>query len=203
MSSGCWEEYAREGRNYLVAGILSTVTFGIASGLLQNYGIDRLYAELLVGFVLCVVLFASIREPACLGRVSIRLGLIGVLCASVYFFIFERGGVIYISANGIMVALLLGLFNGGVVVPLFEEMVVRRLLFRGIASYVGPSLSAVMVSVLFGLAHVNIFITAMIFSMAMCFLTYKGVSTVNRSILHGCYNVTLQGLWLVFGVHHF
>jgi membrane protease YdiL (CAAX protease family) len=100
--------------------------------------------------------------------------LIGVLCASAYFFIFERGGVIYISANAFMVALLLGLFNVGIVVPLFEEMVVRRLLFRGIASYVGPGLSAVMVSVLFGLAHMNIFITATLFSIAMCFPGLQG-----------------------------
>jgi hypothetical protein len=108
-----------------------------------------------------------------------------------------------VSDHGILVAVLLGLFNVGVIVPLFEEMVVRRLLFRGIASYVGPSLSAVMVSVLFGLAHINIFVTATIFSVAMCFLAYRGVSTVNRSILHGCYNLTLQVLWLVFGLRHY
>lgn len=83
------------------------------------------------------------------------------------------------------------LLNLGIIIPLFEELSVRRLMFLGASNWLGPWLSAIMVSLFFAWAHSGLFLFAFSISLLLCAATYRGVDTVNRSIFHGSYNLVV------------
>ena len=87
-------------------------------------------------------------------------------------------------------AIWLGFLTAVVTAPLYEEKVVRQLLLDGISSLTGFLVGALVVSVMFGLAHHGTMVWAFIFSMALCWsISRFGLNTYQRAIIHGVSNL--------------
>lgn len=79
-----------------------------------------------------------------------------------------------------------------VVIPIYEEKVVRHLLFAGLSRHINTVLAAVAVSLAFGWVHKGNMLWVFCVSILMCWLAVRHqVSTLQRAVLHGSYNLTL------------
>ena len=88
------------------------------------------------------------------------------------------------------VAIWLGFLTAVVTAPIYEEKVVRQLLLDGASSLTNFWVGALVVSVLFGLAHNGTMLSAFIFSMALCWsISRFGLNTYQRAIIHGVSNL--------------
>ena len=97
-------------------------------------------------------------------------------------------------------AIWLGLLSAVVTAPLYEEKVVRQLLLDGISSLTGFLVGALVVSVMFGLAHHGTMVWAFIFSMALCWsISRFGLNTYQRAIIHGVSNLVSMSWFFTQG----
>lgn len=188
-------------RHYLAAGILASLLAGVGKGLLVGMGLDGDISTLVIMLPMVVALFALFREPFGASAISAVMLATGLLGGLLYYWTYYLGKPIHIdSPNGVWGAALY-LANGAVIIPLFEEMVVRRLLFFGLSVHMKTWLAAIVVSVLFGLTHQGSVVFTFFFSILMCVLAARQVGTVNRALLHGGFNLALSGMWLWVGYY--
>ncbi len=90
---------------------------------------------------------------------------------------------------------LLGFINACITAPLFEEKIVRHLLFRGIEDKTNSFLASIIVSIIFAIPHTGSVIWAFFVSMVLCWLTVKwALNTWQRAIVHGSINLLIM-LW--------
>lgn len=152
-------------------------------------GLDRGLVSTLVLSCLIFVMWAVFPEKIKIGRWSFALvvggGLLGLLYGSVW--IKKDVGIVTTHPFDIWIYLL----NVAIVVPVFEEQSVRRLMFLGLSVWVRPLLSAVLVSLLFGWVHEGMFAFAFIISLLLCAAAHRGIDTVNRAAFHGAYNLVM------------
>ena len=186
-----------------LTGIGASLAVGLITNLVTGIGIDHGVATSLAVATIDVILLVAYDELFYMLARTVILPLIGIVAASAYFilFYFIHGVHIVISASGGFFDYAIYFINIVILIPLFEEITVRRLMFIGASHYIGPTFSAFFVSALFAAMHSGLFLFAFIFSVIMCLMTWKGVSTYSRAILHGSYNGTLSMLWIIFGIN--
>lgn len=171
-------------------GLCASFAVGIIIDGAKNVGLDAGIATSIVMTITTSILWIVFPEKIKLGSLSLVLVLIGLVLGSVYGY-FHVGGedVRIVTTNPFDIEIYM--LNMVVVIPLFEELCVRRLMFLGASHKIGPYLSAIMVSWLFAWTHNGMFAFAFSMSLILCAATYGGVDTVNRAIFHGSYNLLL------------
>ena len=186
-----------------LVGIGASLAVGFTINLIAGAGIDHGIATSLVIAATDVILLATYKESFLIQVKALLFTLVGVITGCVIFIAFYliKEVQIRISASGGFFDYVIYFINVAVLIPIFEEITVRRLMFLGAAYYIGPIFSAFFVSALFAATHTGQFVFAFIFSIVMCFMAWSGISTYNRALLHGSYNGTLSMLWIVFGVN--
>lgn len=187
---------------YLICGIVATILVGIAIEVLAQRGIDRDIASILVLVPISAALVAVFPEPLGIGKMTIIWAIAGIGLGVAFFEIkYSKTGASLKSSTGVF-AYIYYIASVAILQPFFEENVVRKLLFFGAADIVGPILSAIFVSILFALVHRDISVFAGTFSLVMCWMAWHGVSTFNRTVLHGCYNLTIATIMIVSGLSY-
>jgi len=92
-------------------------------------------------------------------------------------------------------SVVLGFINACITAPLFEEKIVRHLLFRGIEEKTNSFLASIVVSTIFAIPHAGSVVWAFFVSMILCWLTVKwALNTWQRAIVHGSINLLIM-LW--------
>lgn len=92
-----------------------------------------------------------------------------------------------------------GYINAVLTAPLFEEKVLRDLIFRNVSKYISTLLSSVAVSALFGVAHSGNMVPAFIISMIICWMMLKyQLNTYQRAVVHGAINLVIMA-WYFTG----
>lgn len=184
-------------------GIGASLAVGFAINLVADAGIDHGIATFLVIAAIDAILIAAYKEPLSIKLKSLLFISIGAIIGCVIFIAFYLVSEthIIISAPGGFIDYVIFLITVAILIPLFEEVTVRRLMFIGASYYIGPIFSALFVSALFASTHSGQFLLSFIFSIVLCFMTWIGVSTCNRALLHGSYNGMLSILWIIFGVN--
>lgn len=186
-----------------LVGIGASLAVGFTINVVADAGIDHGIATSLVIAVINVILIAAYKESFFIQVKVLLLPLVGIVMGGAMFIAFYsiKDIQVRISTPGGFFDYVIYFINVAVLIPLFEEITVRRLMFLGASYYIGPIFSAFFVSALFASTHNGQFVFAFIFSIAMCFMAWSGVSTYNRALLHGSYNGTLSMLWIIFGVN--
>ena len=137
-----------------------------------------------------------------MGRRIPMLALAGILPAALWL-CFNREGRINVNGDTSAVNLLmyycLHLMNISLIIPLYEEKIVRGLLLRGIEKLTGSLGAIIITSFLFGVAHRgNEWLTFVYGAvLAAWAATCMRMGAFERSIIHGAYNFTI-GFYVLF-----
>jgi membrane protease YdiL (CAAX protease family) len=100
----------------------------------------------------------------------------------------HQGGFIDWKAHP-LIFIAAGYVNVTLTAPLFEEKVVRGLIFSGLSKYINSTLSSVVVSMLFAVAHSGSMVWAFIVSLVLCWMMLKyRLDSYQRAIVHGILN---------------
>ena len=92
----------------------------------------------------------------------------------------------------------LHLMNISLIIPLYEEKIVRGLLLRGIEKFTGSLGAIIITSFLFGVAHRgNEWLTFVYGAVLAWAATCMRMGAFERSIIHGAYNFTI-GFYVLF-----
>jgi membrane protease YdiL (CAAX protease family) len=191
-------------KDYRIAvGIIFSGLLGVALSLTDKIGhnIELIHLVLyVISFLILNFLYHELLEISLL---SILLFITGIVIGSLYFFAYYNDTVIHIvGVNGQNKhgALILLILNITVAIPLIEEKIIRSLIYKGLSDRSNPVLSAVFVSLVFGLAHGGNEIFASLFSLLLCLLAQKNINVFDRAILHGAYNLAFEGLLIFQGI---
>lgn len=183
--------------------ILATIVVFPLARIIGLLGVDggTPISELLVAAVLMWVYPEqndrawSFRLVAALMVSGILMGMLWVIVAAMTDdAVFPKPGEF--PAVGIW----LGFLTAVVTAPLYEEKVVRQLLLDGVSSLTNFWMGALIVSVLFGLAHNKDAIWAFITSMTLCWSIARfGLNTYQRAIIHGVLNLVIMAWYFTQG----
>lgn len=187
-----------EAKMYLLMGVVLTFIPPILESVItcHSFIIRPLLVFGITG-VSSVLSFIFINdEKIDFGAKSIFLFIFGASVAIVYFLVSDYR-VIRFDANGPFI-LILSFLNLCVILPFYEELVVRSYLFTGMSRFTGKLFSAIAVSCLFGLIHKEMPFFAFLVSLFLCYLTYLNIGVVNRTMFHGAFNLTTLLLLLRF-----
>lgn len=192
-----------EGNNskkyFLIAGVMASIFVGIGKGLLVRLGFDKDLSDLLLMPLVIIILFFFFKERLSVGILSIIMLLVGLSLGFGYYYLFYLHEPIHIQSSNGMLGIIVYMINGVVLIPLFEEKVVRQLLFFGLSARINIWLAGIVVSTIFAVAHAGAMLSAFFLSIVMCILAARRIGTFNRAILHGCFNLALSGMWLYKG----
>lgn len=107
------------------------------------------------------------------------------------------GGFLNWKAHS-FVLMVVGFVSATLTAPLFEEKVVRGLLFDGLSKHINSTLASILVSILFALAHTGAIVWAFCVSLTLCWLMLKyRLNTYQRAIVHGAINLVVMGWYFV------
>lgn len=107
------------------------------------------------------------------------------------------GGFMDLQAHP-FILLAIGYINATVTAPLFEEKIVRGLLFDGLSKHMNSLLASISVSALFGIAHMGNMVWAFAGSLALCWMMLKfTLNTYQRAIVHGTVNFVIMTWYFV------
>lgn len=153
----------------LLTGIIASFAAGMVINLIVGIGADRGVATLIAITAIDFALLTIFKERISFNTRMLIYFLIGVALAGVFFFVryFANGLIVTITAPRGISDYIVYFINVVILIPLFEEITVRKLLFMGASHYIGPIFSALAVSVAFAITHKGMFIFAFIFSIAM------------------------------------
>jgi len=183
-------------------GIGVSLTAGLAINVVTDAKIDHGIATFLVLAVIDVILLFIYKEPFVINIKKWHFSLVGISMGGAIFlalYFIQKTNITISAPNGFL-DYATYLINVAIIVPIFEEITVRRLMFVGASYYIGPALSALAVSALFAATHTGLVLFSFAFSVIMCSMTWKGVDTYSRAILHGSYNGTISILWIISGI---
>lgn len=133
-----------------------------------------------------------------LGAMLISAGMI-LGAAWIIFYAPDKpsGGFIDWQAHPLLFVAL-GYINVTLTAPLFEEKVLRGLIFDGISKYINTVLSSIVVSMLFAAAHSQSIAWAFIFSLVLCWMMLKyRLDSYQRAVVHGTVNFIIMTWYLV------
>lgn len=185
-------------RNSFVVGVVVSVLVAVADVLLTRAGMGRNLSRLAFMGAIDVVIVWLLAEPWRPSLRTMTLFVGGGLLGAGYFLANYAREQIHISASS-PVDYIYYFASAVLIAPIFEEAVVRRLMFFGAAEWMGAVASAILVSALFAVTHSAIPVFAFGFSLGLCFLAWRGVKTLDRAVFHGSYNLILQGLFVCCG----
>ncbi len=186
--------------SYLVAGLVSLIPL-LGIPLARRLGWDQDFLDLILMGCTSLVLFRLMPEQPRFSRLSGILLLAGIAIGGLSFWVRFRNNLDGITVTGPYGLLGVGVYVVLMVVliPLWEEKSCRQILFFGIGRYTGLWLSALLVSGAFAWVHQGNALFSLLFSLTACALAFKGVSTFDRTILHGAINLAQVLPWLYFG----
>lgn len=137
----------------------------------------------------CVAMWVLYPEKIIIGIKSLYCLVFGMLAGIVSYYAFGQADIVIHYSN--QSEIIWYFIYIAAAAPTFEELAVRRLMFIGASNFIGPILSAISVSTLFALTHLGTFVVAFTASIILCSLAWKNIDTVNRSLMHGGYNLAL------------
>lgn len=190
-----WPEDKPE--NQIFVALIAIVMVGAGQGLLSGFDVvaAKPITELLA-FAICVLLFP--RERRARWTLRLVLGLVGTgtLLGAIWIAAVgypERYEAVFVSWDNLLLHdYLVGVATGCIAAPLFEEKVVRHLLFCGLSHYVRTVFSIMAVSALFAWPHTGNEISAFIFSVILCSgVIFIGLDAMQRAIVHAAANFTI------------
>lgn len=182
-----------------LAAIAASALLTILGGRIDLLG-SKVIAELAI--TACLLwFFAESSNTPFTSKLTATLILSGVAIgvAWIAFIAPSRpaGGFIDWKAHP-FIFLLVGYVGATITAPLFEEKVVRGMIFHGLSKYVGPLISSILVSILFALAHSENMLWAFAVSLVLCWMMLKyGLNTYQRAIVHGSINFVIM-TWYFF-----
>ena len=160
-------------------------------------------AEFAVTAITIPILFMLQKEQCrkFMGRRIPMLALAGILPAALWL-CFNREGRINVNGDTSAVNLLmyycLHLMDISLIIPLYEEKIVRGLLLRGIEKLTGSLGAIIITSFLFGVAHRgNEWLTFVYGAVLAWAATCMRMGAFERSIIYGAYNFTI-GFYVLF-----
>ena len=184
--------------NTFFVGLVVSVCVAVCVGLLQRAGVATDVAlAIAIGAADCF-LIATLRESRRLSKRTAGLALLGGALGLAYFLLTYGGQKV--SFAGSPSDYVYYFLYGTILAPFFEEAILRRLMFFGVAKWVGFVESGLFVSIIFAVTHWDIIVYAFAFSVLTCVLAYRGVHTVDRTIMHGAHNLVLQLLFVHGGL---
>jgi membrane protease YdiL (CAAX protease family) len=189
-----------DGRTYLIAFLVSLIPMA-GTNLAAALALDRDLTDLVLMGLTIVLMFWIIPEKPQFSRGSWLLLLAG-LATGVLVFWFHAAGqqasINVVTDNGLLGVAVFAL-NLAVLAPIYEEKACRQVMLFGLGKYLHIALSAVVVSVLFSVVHHGNQIFALLFSLLMCAFAARGMSTLNRAIIHGGVNLSQAVLYIYYG----
>lgn len=182
----------------VLLGISIVVFVSISVAILNNYlKINKDLAKILVAGCCSIIAYRRTGERFTFCKISLHMILFGSVTALIVYFSILRNSDVIINTGLGSYEAILSFVSICIVTPFYEELVVRSLLFKGVARLLNVILSSILISLWFAFDHSGIFIVAFIISIILCFMTYIGVNTINRSIFHGSYNTIVLALVLL------
>jgi membrane protease YdiL (CAAX protease family) len=200
--------------NFLITAAVCWVAVGFVELALRDNGVGPY--QLLTELTAYAVLVALFPREEGTGWTLVKC-LLGVVLASVCFgawLVFHANPSVSHSTfmevrNANSVILIITLLTSVVAAPLFEEKLLRGLALQGIlgtlpdwvAKFMSPNIvGALIVSVIFGLAHPDIMVLAALMSFALCIMAINfGFSTLQRACIHGLYNAAVTVWYATYG----
>jgi membrane protease YdiL (CAAX protease family) len=185
---------------FVLFGVMATLIVGIAQDFFSRIAKSIIFfecANLLIVVIVISILLIFFPERFRISKVTLLMAISGIVLACLYYCIFGKAPELSNSSKPIELSVfIIYIIDIGLVTPFFEELVVRRLLFFGLANWINKLfksakylISAILVSIVFGFVHKNIILIAFVFSIIMCAASLKGIKTLDRAVLHGCYNI--------------
>lgn len=177
----------------LAFGIVASIIAGVALAILKRLSVEPNVATSLILIPVSSICLIFRKETLRITRTTVLFGFSGILLGAAYYLIFYFYRNVKVLVEGFDGSFYFVIFflNMAIVIPMFEEIVVRRLMFMGLTKYVNALLAAFIISLLFGIAHQGSMVWAFVFSLCMCALTYRGIGSIDRAIIHGAFNATL------------
>lgn len=177
-----------------LAAIAASAALTILGGKIGLVG-SKVIAELVIATCL-LWFFVEPRNTPFTSKLTAALIFSGIAIgvAWVAFIAPSRsaGGFIDWKAHP-FVFLLVGYVGATITAPLFEEKVVRDMIFHGLSKYVSPLVSSILVSILFALAHSENMLWAFAVSLVLCWMMLKyRLNTYQRAIVHGSINFVIM-----------
>lgn len=152
--------------------------------------------------ILCLCLFRESHPPksilfaSALIALGILIGLIWVLVVARNATAVEFPDITAMSGRAIAMTFMVTV----VAAPLYEEKVVRHLLFDGLAEVSTPLISALIISTFFAIAHVGSMIWAFFVSMTLCYLKVRlKLNTFQLAAVHGAINFVILAWYFTKG----
>jgi membrane protease YdiL (CAAX protease family) len=175
-----------------IAAFLTFVVPLVQDLIVQHSDIEKPFLALpFFGLSSGVIFYFFTRERIRVSFISLLMFIFGIILAGISLMLLTwHGGMTY-RGSFASISALVSIFNQSVVIPFYEELTVRTFLFMGVAKYLGFVLAAIVVSVLFGLIHVQTQVFAFFASILLCYFAYRNVGVFDRAILHGSYNFAL------------
>ena len=182
----------------LAAFVVAFVAYATVASLLTSLGASYWDAPLKISIIFA--LYLLFPEPSSLGwgrRAWILMLVVALLLSVIWIFYSELRGRSD-SDMAIDASVVYPLLNIIVVTPVFEEKMVRHLLFMAFSSWLNGVLAAIFVSALFALSHYNVFLWAFIASMALCWMFRKmGANSIQCALVHGVLNLVVTLTYLL------
>lgn len=189
--------------NKIFVAAIGIVAVGAVQGVLKYFDVfgSKAITELLA-FAICVWLLPNEPRRKWTFRLGFALVAIGITGGATWVFAIGVPAIPYtkfIPFGEIPTKFyVLGLVTSCLVAPLFEEKVVRHLLFDGVSHYFGRVLGTIMISAAFAAVHVDAVISSFLFSILLCILAYPfNLSTTQLATVHGTINLTITQ-WVIF-----
>ena len=189
--------------NKIFVAAIATVGAGAALGVLKYFDVfgSRAIVELLA-FAVCVWLLPNEPRREWTFRLGAALVAMGIAGGAIWVYVVGIPAIPHtkiIPFSEIPINFyFLGLISTCIIGPLFEEKVVRHLLFDGVSHYFGRVLGTIMVSAAFAAVHVDAVISSFLFSILLCILAYPfNLSITQLATVHGTINLTITQ-WVIF-----
>jgi membrane protease YdiL (CAAX protease family) len=189
-----------DGKKYLIAFLLSLLPMA-GNTLASSLALDQDLTDFVLTSLTIVLMFRVVPERPQFARWSLPLLLAGLVTGLIVFRFHYSGSqatINVVTSNGLP-GVAVFMLNAAVLMPIYEEKACRQIMLFGLGKYLHIALSAVLVSVLFSVVHHGNEIFALVFSLLMCAFAARGVSTLNRAIIHGGVNLSQTALWIYYG----
>lgn len=181
----------------IIAFLLTGVPVIVGRGIAAHYHLSGDMGKTIVLPFVILILFALQKEQGreIMARHIPALLLAGIAPAALWIamqgeFSLDENGVVLSEVPWLVFANYF--LNSIVIVPVYEEKIVRGLLLRGAAAFLSRPLAIFATSALFAYAHKGDEISSFLFAIVLAYLAlYRNMGAIERAIIHGSYNATI------------
>jgi len=177
----------------LLVGIILTFLVGITIDIFIYFDLDKDFVTFAVLISVNIILLYVYPEKFTLNNIWAYV-FPAMTLALIYYYISYTiyGTNISITNSYGVLGFFIYFINISVLIPLYEEIIVRKLIFISGKKYIGMPASAIITSLIFAMTHDSMFVWAFILSIVLCVMTDSGINVYKRSIFHGSYNLTFS-----------